>query len=80
LPWPDLALHDRPGDRRVDRGRGIDRPLLLELGDFLIGLAEDTQSIARGLERDLAERMSFSAASSRARAFCTSLSGTAFPS
>jgi len=39
LARSDLALHDRPAYRGVDRSRGIDRTPLLELGNFLIRLA-----------------------------------------
>ena len=39
LTGSDLTLHDRPAYRGVDRCRGVDRTLLLELGNFLIRLA-----------------------------------------
>ena len=53
LARPDLALHNRPGDRGGDQRGRIDRAFLLEIGDFPVGFAENAQSVACRLERHL---------------------------
>src|SRR4029453_6211023 len=52
LPRPDLALHNRPRDRGGNQRGRIDRSLLLEISDLLIGLAENAQPVARRLQRN----------------------------
>ena len=53
LTGTDLALQDRARKRRTDEGIGGDRSGFLERVDLLVGLAQQTQAVANGLERDL---------------------------
>ena len=51
LTRADLALHDRPADRGIDRGVGADLPGLLKCRDLLFRTAEDSQPVMGCFQR-----------------------------
>jgi len=62
--WPaDLALHDRAGDRRVDRVAGLIVPFP-GIRDLLVALPRMRSRLRTASSPTSAERMSFSAPSS----------------
>src|SRR6185312_11987550 len=53
LSGTNLALNDCTADWRKDRRGGIDNALGFKVGNFLVRLAENAKTVARGFERDL---------------------------
>ncbi len=53
LARSDLALHDGPGDRRIDFGLRIDPAFILEGGDRLVVETQNPQPVARRFQRSL---------------------------